>query len=93
MSRLIRRHRDKPTRWRLTPWGWILTVAVPVLAIVAVVDPSRGVILALIATILIWAILLGASFPSSRSINTLDRGRNYGSDVAEEWERRHGPRG
>jgi quinol-cytochrome oxidoreductase complex cytochrome b subunit len=88
-----RQPRDPARRWHLTPWGWILTVAAPVLAIVAVVDPTRGVILALIAVIVVWAVLLAVSFPSTRAMNNrLDRGRDYGRDAAEEWERGHGPR-
>jgi hypothetical protein len=94
MTRLRRRQpRDPARRWHLTPWGWILTVLAPVLAIVAVLDPSRGVILALIAVIVAWAVLLAASFPSTRATNNrLARGQDYGRDAAEEWERSHGPR-
>lgn len=43
------------SRWRLTPWGWILTVAVPVLVVLAIVDPSPGVIMGLIVAIFVWA--------------------------------------
>jgi hypothetical protein len=94
MSRLIHSRRSDPARrWRLTPWGWILTIAVPVLAVLAVVDPSRGVIAALIAAIVAWAALLAASFPSSRTRYSGDRDKDYGREAAEEWERGHGPRG
>jgi hypothetical protein len=94
VSRLIRRHRDKPARLRLTPWGWIFTVAVPVLVIIALVDPARGVIVALIVLIFVWALIMAINFPSSRTMNSGDRGRrDYGREAAEEWERGHGPRG
>ena len=93
MRIIHRTDRQTPARWRLTPWGWILTVTLPVLIVLALVDPSRGVIAALIAVILAWAVVLAASFPSSRGMNRLDRGRtDYGHDAAEEWERGHGPR-
>jgi hypothetical protein len=91
----LRLHRRDPARrWRLTPWGWVLTVAVPVLVVLALIDPSRGIIVALIAVIVVWAALLAASYPSSQALNRnpLDRGRDYGHDAAEEWERGHGPR-
>lgn len=90
----IHRH-DAARRWQLTPWGWILTVAVPVLIVLALVDPSRGVIAALIVVIVVWAGLLAASFPSSRARYSPpgDQNRDYGREAAEEWERGHGPRG
>ncbi len=94
MRPLPRIHRRDPTRrWRLTPWGWVLTVTVPVLVVLALVDPSRGVIGALIATIVVWAGLLAAGFPSSRARYSGDRDKDYGREAAEEWERGHGPRG
>ena len=94
MNRLRRTQpRDPARRWQLTPWGWILTVVAPVLAVLAVIDPTPGLILALIAVIVVWAVLLAASFPSTRARYSADRGRDYGRDATEEWERGHGPRG
>lgn len=94
MSPLVHRHHDQPARLRLTPWGWIFTVAVPVLVIIALVDPTRGVLVALIVLIFVWALILAINFPSIRTMNSGDRGRrDYGREAAEEWERGHGPRG
>jgi hypothetical protein len=50
------------------------------------------VIVALIAVIVVWAVLLAASLPSTRARYNADRSTDYGRDAAEEWERGHGPR-
>ncbi len=71
--------------WRLTPWGWILTVAVPVLVVLAIVDPGRGVIIGLIVVAVVWAGLLAASFPSSRARRSYPD--DFGGEAAERYER------
>ncbi len=80
------------SRWRLSPWGWILTAALLVLVILTIVDPSRGVIIGLIAVIIVWAGLLSASFPSSqmtmRSRFPGEPGRDFGQEAAEKYERK-----
>lgn len=81
------------SRWRLTPWGWILTVAVPVLVVLAIVDPSPGVIMGLIVAIFVWAGLLASSFPSSRANWTYrgnPRSTDFGRETAERYERERG---
>lgn len=84
------RHRS---RWRLTPWGWTLTAALPVLVILAFVDPSPGVIIGLIAVIVVWAALLSARLPSSqrtmRSRFPGEQGRDFGQQAAQRYEREH----
>ncbi len=81
------------SRWRLSPWGWILTAALLVLVILTIVDPSRGVIIGLIAVIIVWAGLLSASFPSSqmamRSRFPGETGTDLGHEAAERYEREH----
>jgi hypothetical protein len=54
--------------WRLSPWGWILTLALLVLVLLAIFAPSTGVFVGLAVVILIWAGLLSSSFPSTRSM-------------------------
>lgn len=79
------------SRWRLTPWGWILTAALLVLVILVIVDPSRYVYIGLIAVIVVWAGLLNASFPSSQmTMRTRfpgESGRDFGQEAAEQHER------
>lgn len=80
-------------RLRLTPWGWILTVALFVLVILAIVAPSPGVIIGLIAVIFVWAGLLTSSFPSSqltmrsRFPGQLGSDADFGKEAAERYER------
>jgi hypothetical protein len=84
---------DHRSRWRLTPWGWLLAVALLVLVILVIVDPSRYVYIGLIAVIVVWAALLSASFPSSqmtmRSRFPGEPGRDFGEEAAERYEREH----
>jgi len=78
---------------RLTPWGWILTVALVVLVVLAIVAPSPGVFVGLIAVIVVWAGLLGSTFPSSRGRYSARRGtEDYGREAADEYERKYGHR-
>jgi hypothetical protein len=85
--------RSRLSRWRLTPWGWILTVALLVLVILAIVAPSPGVVIGLIAVIVVWAGLLASSFPSSqmtmRSRFPGEPGEDLGAEAAERYEREH----
>ena len=86
-----RRHRRRT--WKLSLWGWILLVAVVVLAILAVVTSSSGAVIGLIVVIAIWAALLASSFPSSQSAwrSPGDSGRqDFGEEAAERYEREHG---
>jgi hypothetical protein len=86
---------DHRSRWRLTLWGWILTVAVPVLVVLAIVDPSPGVIIGLIVVIFVWAGLLASSFPSSRASWTYrgnPQSTDFGRETAERYERERGYR-
>lgn len=82
--------------WRLSPWGWVLSVAVGVLVILAIAAPSTGVFLGLAVVILIWAGLLTSSYPSTRSIYnhtmyTASAGaEDFGEEAAEKYEREHG---
>jgi uncharacterized membrane protein YhaH (DUF805 family) len=79
--------------WRLSPWGWILSVALVVLVILVIVAPSPGVIIGLIAVIAIWAALLVSSFPSSQTAMRFpgDAGReDFGAEAAERYEREQG---
>jgi hypothetical protein len=85
--------RSRRSRVRLTPWGWILSLALPVLVILAIVDPGPGVIIGLIAVIVVWAGLLSASFPSSqlmaRSRFQGEAGSDLGEEAARRYEREH----
>jgi hypothetical protein len=85
--------RFRPSRLRLTPWGWILTVALVVLAILAIVDPGPGVIIGLIAVIFVWAGLLSSSFPSSQMMSRSrflgGTGGDAGEEAAKRYEREH----
>jgi ABC-type Fe3+ transport system permease subunit len=81
------------SRWRLTPWGWILAAALLVLVILAIIAPSSSVIIGLIVVIILWAALLNARFPSSqmqmRSRFPGEPGRDFGEQAATRYEREH----
>jgi hypothetical protein len=68
-------------------------VALVVLVILAIVAPSRGVIIGLIAVIFVWAGLLSSSFPSSRmsmrSRFPQEPDRDLGREAADRYEREH----
>ena len=74
--------------------GWILTVLLVVLGILAIVDPGRGVIGGLIAIVVVWAVALGMNFPSGRVRGTFDGDidrtgsgqRDFGRDAADLYE-------
>jgi cation transport ATPase len=51
--------------WHVTPAGWFLGIALVVLVVLAVVDPSRGVYFALTFVVVAWAWALSQSVPSS----------------------------
>jgi hypothetical protein len=80
---------------RLTPWGWILAVALVVLVILAIVDPSPGVVIGSIAVIFVWAGLLTSSFPSSqmtmrsRFPGQLGSDADFGQEAAERHKHEH----
>ena len=81
--------------WRLTRAGWALGVALVVLVILALVDPSKGVYAGLTFVILAWAWLLGSSFPSSevRGMSRSDVTRSdLGARTVDEYDRKHGIR-
>lgn len=84
-----RQHRRRS--WRLTPWGWILTVALVVLIVLAIVAPSTGVFFGLAAVILVWAGLLASSYPSTRSMynHTMYTASTGASDFGQEAADRH----
>jgi hypothetical protein len=73
-------------RWHLTPAGWALTVALLVFIVLAIVDPGRGVFAGLILVVIIWAVLLGMSFPSGRA-RGMYRGDVGRSDFGGDAER------
>lgn len=80
-------------RWRLTPWGWVLSVALVVLGAHALVVPSPAVITGLIVVVAVWAGLLASSFPSSRLFRMPLRdgaGSDLGGEAARKYEREHG---
>lgn len=84
------RHHHR-SRWRLSPWGWILTIALVVLALLAIFDSSKYVVIGLIAVIFVWGVLLSSSFPSSRMTMTSrfpgQAGADLGREAAEEHDR------
>ncbi len=88
-----RHHRS---RWRLSPWGVILTVALVVLVVLAIFDSSKYVVIGLIAVVFVWGVLLSSSFPSSRMTMTSrfpgQAGEDLGREAAEEYERDRGYR-
>jgi hypothetical protein len=89
----VRRHHR--SRWRLSPWGLILTVALVVLVVFAIVDLSKYVVIGLIAVVFVWGVLLSSSFPSSRMTMTSrfpGAGEDLGREAAEEYERERGYR-
>ena len=77
--------------FRLTPLGSILAVALIVFAVLAIVHPTAGAYLGLIAVVLIWGVSLGMSFPSGQARGTYhgpEAGRtDYGAEAADEYER------
>lgn len=89
MGRVRPHHRS---RWRLTPVGTILAVALVVLALLAIFDTNKYVIIGLIVVVLLWAAVLSSSFPSmaggARFPGTPDE--DFGSEAADEYEREHG---
>lgn len=77
-------------RWHLTVWGWILMVAAVALVILAIVAPSPGVYIGLIAVVLVWAALLSSSFPSIRGRGMFRRDlgtTDFGQEDAEQYDR------
>jgi len=78
--------------WHVTPAGWFLGVALIVLVVLAIVDPSKGVYFALTFVILGWAWALGQSFPSGelRGMNRADPSDlDRGAQAEREYSRRH----
>lgn len=73
-------------RWHLTPWGWILLIALGVLIVLAVAVGGEGVDLGLIAVIVVWAGLLASNFPSSRLRGRSPRGVDLGAEMERERE-------
>ncbi len=89
----VRGHRR--SSFRLTPLGWVLAVALVALIVLTIAAPSTGVFVGLAAVILLWALLLGSSFPSRRGLGMARwdvGGIDYGHDAAEEYEKRYGHR-
>ncbi len=81
--------------WHLTRAGWALGVALVVLVVLAIVDPSRGAHFALTFVILAWAWALSQSFPSSE-LRGMSRGDpsdlDRGARTVDEYDRKHGIR-
>ncbi|HEY6523191.1 MAG TPA: hypothetical protein VIY10_05430 [Solirubrobacteraceae bacterium] len=81
--------------WHLTRAGWALGVALVVLVVLAIVDPSRGVYFALTFVVVAWAWALSQSFPSSE-LRGMSRGNpsdlDRGARALEEYDRKHGIR-
>ena len=81
--------------WHVTLGGWILGIALVVLVVLAIVDPSKAVYVLLTFVILAWAWALGQSFPSSelRGMSRADPADlDRGARAEEEHDRRHGIR-
>jgi hypothetical protein len=83
-----RHHRSS---FKLTPLGSVLAIALVVFAVLAIVHPTAGAYLGLIAVIVIWGVALGMSFPSGQARGTghgPEAGRtDYGAEAADEHER------
>ena len=81
--------------WHVTPAGWVLGVALVVLVILAIVDPSKGVYALLTFVIVGWAWALVQSFPSSR-LRGMGRADpsdlDLGSQDVRDYDRRRGTR-
>ena len=90
---------DRPRHWwsgwHVTPAGWVLGVALVVLVILAIVDPSKGVYALLTFVIVGWAWALGQSFPSSR-LRGMGRADpsdlDLGAQDVRDYDRRRGTR-
>lgn len=80
---------------RLTPAGWAMTVALIVLVVFTIVSPSPVVFVGLALVLMIWALLLGSSFPSIQGRGE-SRGalgeEDFGREAADEYERTYGHR-
>ena len=88
--RMSGRHRRY--RFRLTPWGWMLTMALVVLVVLAIVASSPAVYVGLIAVIVIWAALLSSSYPSARrgaGRVSAEMRQDPGQEAAERYGREH----
>lgn len=82
-------------RLRLTPLGWVLSVAAITLVILAIVTASAPIIVALIVVILIWALVLQSRFPFGAPRGTYYTDpdtTDYGREAADEFERKYGHR-
>lgn len=92
---MMEQRRHSWSGWHITRAGWLLGVALVVLVVLAIVDPSKGVYFALTFVILGWAWALGQSFPTSR-LRGMSRGDLSDVDVGDQAERecnrRHGIR-
>jgi hypothetical protein len=79
--------------WHVTLGGWILGIALVVLVVLAIVDPSKAVYVLLTFVILAWAWALGQSFPSSelRGMGRADPADlDVGAQNLKEYDRTHG---
>ncbi len=75
--------------------GWVLAVALVVLVVLTIATPSTEVFVGLAAVILLWAFLLGSSFPSRQGVGMArsEAGEiDYGREAAEEYEKKWGHR-
>jgi hypothetical protein len=89
--------RKSRSTWRLTPAGWVFGILLVGLIVLAIVSPSRGIFIGLIAVIFFVALLLNASYPSGRVRGMYFRdpgiGRtDLGSEAAERYDRERGIR-
>ncbi len=87
--------RQRRLKIRLTVWGWVLSVPLIVLIVLAIVAPSGGVYAGLAAVIFLWAWLLGSSFPSSQARGMFRRNAgetDFGREAADEYEHKYGHR-
>lgn len=80
------------SRWRLSPVGVVLAVALVVLLLLAIFDSNKYVIIGLIVVVLLWAAVLSSSFPSMAGRRQLPGMPNedFGREAADEYEREHG---
>lgn len=86
---------NRHSTFKLTPVGWALAVSLVVLVALTIAAPSTGVFVGLAAVILLWALLLGSSFPTRQGVGvpySEAEKIDYGRQAAEEYERKYGHR-
>jgi hypothetical protein len=74
--------------WRLSPLGWAMAVALVVLVVLGIVDPSAPVFIALAALLLFWGLLLTSRFPAGNAtLNSTWGTDDLGKQAEEDYRR------